>query len=576
MTTGRTGADGRYRPGRKRKLGTALFIVLAAVVAATILVALGARTISAPATCTGQTATARVAVAGEIEPAIARLATYFNSERRQVDGQCAAVAVRAESAAQVAAGLARGGPGRLRPAASAWIPDSALWLDVARSSPASAKLVRPTGTVVATSPLVIAMPRLAAARTPVYGTSVGWQILLPQNAGGPARALGLGVQFPDPTQSAVGLAGLSELKRLFGHGRVARSDMAGFALNVQVVHPSTGAGALPSLAAFARSSGASTAPVTLTSEQAVVAFDRSHPAQPLAVRYPAQGTYELSYPYVLTAPGGVTLGVARAFGSVLRSPYAAAYVRYLGFRTPAGAAGPWPPSYGLSAAAPHLLPPPGPAQAAKGPHAWHVLSLGSRLLAVNDISASMAAPVTPGGPTREQVLGRASAAWMRRFPDSTQMGLWVFASHLSGALPYRQLVPLGPLQAPFGMVTRRQAIQRLAVTGRPDRHAAALYGTLLAAYKLMVSSYQPQYSNNIIVLTAGVENAPGDISAATLLHDLGTLARPSRPVEILMVVFGAPKDLGDLRQIARATNGQVWPVTSASQVAQIFYRAFGR
>jgi hypothetical protein len=37
-----------------------------------------------------------------------------------------------------------------------------------------------------------------------------------------------------------------------------------------------------------------------------------------------------------------------------------------------------------------------------------------------------------------------------------------------------------------------------------------------------------------------------------------------------------PKDLGDLQQIARATNGKVWPVTSAAQVPQIFYRAFGR
>jgi hypothetical protein len=577
VTTGRTGAAGKYRPGRKRRLSTALFALLAAALAATLLVALGAKTLSARATCAGQTTTAQIAVSSEIEPVIQRLATYFNSQHRQVDGRCAAVAVHAASPATVAADLAQGGAGKLRPAADAWIPDSPLWVDVARGSPESAKLVQPSGIVVAETPLVIAMPRPAAARTPVFGSSVGWQFLGPPSAGGPARALGVNVQFPDPSQSAVGLAGLIALKRLFGYGRAGRGEMATFALNAQVVHPQ-GAGSLPSLDAFARpSAGSDTAPVTLTSEQAVVAYDRAHPGQPLAVRYPAQGTFELSYPYVLTSRGGATLAVARAFGSVLRSSYSGAYVRYVGFRTSAGAAGAWPASYGLSGATPRLLSPPGPTQAGKELHAWHVLGLGSRFLAINDVSAAMDTPVAPGGPTLEQVLGRTSAAGMKRFPDSTQMGLWVFASHLSGDLPYHQLVPMGPLPGQFGVVTRRQAIQRLAATAQTVPHArAALYGTLLAAYKQMVTSYQPQYVNDIIVLTAGVENAPGDISAATLLHNLQTLVNPRRPVEILMVVFGVPRDLSDLQQIAKATNGKVWPVTSAAQVPQIFYRAFGR
>ena len=577
MTTARTGAGGRYRPGRKRRLSTALFTLLAAAIAATLLVALSARTISARPTCTGQTTTAQVAVSGEIAPAIQRLATYFNSQHRQIDGRCAAVAVHTMSAATVAAELAQGAAGKTQPAVNAWIPDSSLWVDVARATPAAARRVQPSGIVVAESPLVIAMPRPAAARMPIFGSTVGWQILAPPGAGGPPKALGLNVQFPDPTQSAIGLAGLIELKRMFGYGRAARGDMAAFALNVQVVHPGTVASSLPSLDTFARPSASDTAPVTLTSEQAVVAFDRSHPGQPLAVRYPAQGTFQLSYPYVLTTTGGVTLAAAKAFGSVLRSSYANAYVRYEGFRTGSGAASAWPASYGLQSAEPHLLTPPGPIQAGKELRAWHVLGLGSRFLAINDVSAAMATPAAPGGPTLEQVLGRTSAAGMRRFPDSTQMGLWVFASHLAGALPYRELVSMGPLPGQFGVVTRRQAIQRLAATGKTVPHApAALYGTLLAAYKQMVASYQPQYVNDIIVLTAGVENDPSDIPAATMLRDLHTLVNPRRPVEILMVVFGVPKDLGDLQQIAKATNGKVWPVTSAAQIPQIFYRAFGR
>jgi hypothetical protein len=576
LTTGRAGADGRYRPGRKRRLNTVLLTLLALVIAAGVLVALGERTISAKPTCAGQTSTAQVAVSSEIEPVVQRVAAFFNSEHRQVNGRCAAIAVHAAQAATVAKALEQPRAG-LKPPADAWIPDSALWVDVARGSPNAAKLIQPTGLVLAETPLVIAMPRPAAARTPVFGTSVGWQVLLPQTAGGPAQALGLNVQFPDPTQSAAGLAGLIELKRIFGYGRTARDAMAAFALNSQVVPPGTAAG-LPSLEAFARpSAGSEAAALTLTSEQAVMAFDRAHPDEPLAARYPAQGTFQLSYPYVLTTPNRAALGVAKAFEGALRSGYASAYVRYEGFRTGTGAAGTWPSSSGLTSAMPHLLADPGPGQAGKVLHAWQALGLGSRFLAINDVSAAMATLVAPGGPTLEQVLGRASAAGMKRFPDSTQMGLWVFASHLSGTLPYKQLVPMGPLPGQFGLVTRRQAIQRVAATSRTvPRAPAALYGTLLAAYRQMVATYQPQRVNDIIVLTAGVENDPGDISAATLLRDLRTMVNPSHPVEILMVVFGVPKDLGDLQRIAKVTNGRVWPITSAAQIPQVLYRAFGR
>jgi hypothetical protein len=370
LTTGQTGGGGRYRPERRRRLNTVLLTFLAAVVAAGLLVALGEKTISAKPTCAGQTSTAQVAVSSEIAPVIQRLAVYFNSEHRQVDGRCAAVAVHAAQAATVAKALASGTQAELKPHADTWIPDSSLWLDVALSSPDAAKVVKPTGLVLAETPLVIAMPRPAAAHTPVFGTSVSWQILLPQTAGGPSQALGLNVQFPDPTQSAVGLAGLIELKRIFGYGRTARDAMATFALNAQVVPPGPAAGSLPSLETFARpSAGSEAAPLTLTSEQAVVAFDRSHPDEPLAVRYPSEGTFQLSYPYVLTTTSRVTLAVAKAFEGALRSSYASAYVRYEGFRTSSGAAGTWPSSSGLTSTMPTRNCTPG-ACSASAPGSW--------------------------------------------------------------------------------------------------------------------------------------------------------------------------------------------------------------
>ena len=568
-----------------------MLTVLAAAIAATLLVALGARAVTAHATCNGAPAEVHIVVSGEIEPVVTHLAAYFNRQHRQVDGHCAVVTARQAPAATVASELATAASSQARPPADAWIPDSADWVAVARATPAAAKLVQPTGITVAESPLVIAMPRTAAARTPAFGTSVGWNFLMPAAAGGPAASAGLDVQFPDPTQSAVGLDGLAQVKRMVGYGRAARAALATFALNVQVVPPAPGDGSLPSLDTFtlparAKAAAATKAPpvavkgnspVTVTAEQAVVQFDRAHPTQPLAVRYPADGTYQLSFPYVTTTANRLTLAAAKAFGSVLTSAYATAYVHYEGFRSSTGTASPWPSFYGLTRAEPHLLPQLGAGRALSALHAWHVLGLGSRFLAVNDVSGAMNVRVTPGGPTLEQMLGRTSAAGMSRFPASTQMGLWIFASHLSGDLPYKQLVPMGPLPGQFGVFTRRQAIQEVAKSGRAFPHApAALYGTLLAAYKQMVATYQPQYVNDIIVLTAGIENAPGDISAKTLIKELKAASVPHRPVEIFIIVLGHPGTYPQLLRIVKATNGKVWPITSPAEVPQILYRAYGR
>ena len=103
----------------------------------------------------------------------------------------------------------------------------------------------------------------------------------------------------------------------------------------------------------------------------------------------------------------------------------------------------------------------------------------------------MATPVGPGGPTLEQVLSQTAVRSLARFPANTQIGVWAFASHLHGSLPYKQIMPVGPIQSPFGLVTRRMQIQRFAAAGTTVQAGAALYGTILAAYKTLAASYQP-------------------------------------------------------------------------------------
>jgi hypothetical protein len=572
VDAGRSRRD-RYRPARRRRTRTAALTGLAAVISATFLLALGARVVIARTDCASHPVVVNVAAAGEMGQVVRHLGQYFNGLHQQVSGHCVRVTVTAEPPGTVVAQLAGRGP-RHRPQPDAWVPDSPLWAALASRSATGIDRVRRPGITLARSALVIAMPRLAAAQAPAFGTSVSWKFLLPQSAGGPASALGLHVEFPDPMSSVTGLMALTELQRLCGRGPAAGAGLASFAVTAQV-EPAPGGTPLAPLATWVPPSGAgaTSAPVTIATEQAVVQFDRAHPRQPLAVRYPAEGSQELSYPYVLTATSPLTLAGARRFGDVLRSAYAASYVRYAGFRSGDGRAGDWPARFGLTTSGPRLLPPPTPAQAAAAIRTWQRFSLGSRDLTLIDISSAMAQPATPGGPQLEHVLDQGAGPGLAQFPDSTQMGLWTFPSQIVGGLSYTELVPVGPLPDPVGKLTRRQQIERAAQAGvAMPRTPAPLYGTILTAYRQMLATYQPRRTNAVVVLTAGVDHDPGDISAAALVRDLQVLYDPRRPVRIVAIMLGRAGDLDALRQIAATTSGQAIGITRYSQLGQVMYQ----
>jgi hypothetical protein len=570
--------DRRDRRGRPRRV-TLIALTLAGVIVATLLVAFGAEAVVSRASCTDHPVVVNLAAADEIAPAIRHVSKWFNAQRNDVNGHCAVVHVISEQPSTAAAEVS----GQKSPSGQAgfdaWIPDSSLWADVARSSPAGAQLVQSTGITVARSPLMIVMPRSVAAQMPAFGSSVGWQFLLPQRVGGPATGLGLHVEFPDPARSSAGLATLIQLQQMLqqvaGTGAKALAAFTDFVFNVQVTRDSGSNGALATLASLAQPPR-DEHPVTIASEQAVAQFDRSHPQDPLSGRYPVQGTPQLDYPYVTTTSDPLKLKAARAFEKALRSTYSTSYVRYEGFRSATGSAPAWISQYGLTTGPPKLSPASGPGEAPTSLQAWQRLSLGSRDLVLLDVSKQMATPVAPGGPTLEQVLAQAAALGLAQFPDGTQMGDWAFASHLNGNLPYKQLVPVGPLAAPLGLITRRQQVAAVAKTGNPVPLPAALYGSILAGFKEMTATYQARYDNAVLVMTAGVDDAPGDISAPDLIKQLRALYNPRRRVEIIVIKFGNAGDFNALQKIAGATGGQAYNITNPAQISNVFFRAVAR
>ena len=109
--------------------------------------------------------------------------------------------------------------------------------------------------------------------------------------------------------------------------------------------------------------------------------------------------------------------------------------------------------------------------------------------ALVDTSAAIGAPSGVGSLTLEQALAQTANLGLTLFPDSAQIGLWEMADKVSGNLPYKQLVPVGPLPDKLGLISRRQQLVQIDSSLLPLANTPlALNQAILAAYKQMVAA----------------------------------------------------------------------------------------
>jgi Ca-activated chloride channel homolog len=540
------------------------------------MVGMTARAMIARASCTRRPEIVNVAADFDIAPFIQTIGRAFNSQNVSVGGDCVQVQVTEGESSAVAAQVDGQASVPGVSGVDAWIPDSSLWVDVARHYALGAEMVQPTGISVARSPLVIVTSQAVAKSTNVFGTPASWSLLLPPNYGGPPAGMGLSVEIPDPSNSAIGLSTLIEVNRALGPTRPGRAGFTKFVFNTQ---STADFNSVPALASFVGST-ADVKAIAVASEQAVIAYDRAYPGKPLVARYPGSasaelGTPELDYPYVLTTSSPSLQQAAEAFGRYLKSSYAQTLLRYNGFRSANGELDSIPASFGLSSQPLQVATAASPTEAAANLAAWQKLGLGSKDLAIIDVSAAMGAPAGLGTLTLEQELTATAQRGLALFPDSSQMGLWEAPDSLDPAKPYLSLVPLGPLPAALGVITRRAQMQEVDATLRPDNNPLHLNDAILAAYQSMTAAYSANYSNAVLVLTAGVD-AKGDMALGSLLAKLKSLYNPSRKVEIVILQFGDQGSSAPLQAIANATGGGFYQITSPSQVAKVFIEAISQ
>jgi hypothetical protein len=564
----------RRRPGR---FSTGGLVAIAVVIAVACMIGLTAKAAVSTESCSNTPVLVNVVASNDIAPAVQSVANAFNNQNVTTGGRCVQVQVDQSDSATEADQI----DGQARsagPAVAAWIPDSTLWVDVARSFPVGAQTVQPTGKNVARSPLMLVTTKAVASQTGIFAVPPGWNVLLPSAYGGPPASLNLTVELPDPASSASGLASLVQVSRALGTGTTARTAVADFALHVQTTQSFNS----PTLLSQFAQTTLAPAPrnsVTVATEQAVLAYDKTNPKVPLAAQYASSatrslGTPELDYPYVLTTAQPTTLQGATAFGNYLQTSYAQSMMRYYGFRSADGTPDAMPRTAGLASQPLQLATGVSPTEAAANLQAWERLGLGFRDLILTDVSPAMDQPSGLGTLSVQQLVAQTAQQGLGLFPDSTQMGLWEMGRTSSASSPYKELVPIGPLSADFGMILRRQQILDIdGTTTTSPAGTLALHQVILDAYQMMTRTYAPNYSNAVVVLTSGVDSASSDISLSSLLSQLQRLYNDKKKIDIVILMFGNKGDFTALQAIAKATGGAAFQVTNPAEIGQVFIQA---
>jgi Ca-activated chloride channel homolog len=566
---------------RKRRLHTKSLVLIAALACVLLMVGRGTAQFVNRLSCEGQRIDINVAVSPDMATPVEKIAQVFNDQNHQAGGHCVAVQINQADPAQAASQIDGQHPNATGQSITAWIPDSTLWVDEVRGFEPGSQNVSPAGYSVARSPLMIVMPASAAARTPAL-TKLGWKLLLPRNIGGPKGPADLRVDLPDPAQSAAGLATLIEESRLLGSTKAARLEFTKFAHTASVTSYFDDPTSLSEFASLA-APPFNGDPVTVTTEEAVIAYDAANPRHPLAAIYPSGsrselGSPELDYPYVLLASSDpAQLAAANAFGQFMKTSYAQGVLRFAGFRsagTIPGMPDKLPASYGLDD---QVLQVASNATSLEAPtvlQAWNKLSVYSKDLVEVDVSSNMAKSSAPGDPDYETELSGAASLGLALFANTSNLGVWEFGGGIGGSQPYKNLEAIGPLTANVGLLTRRDQLERIAAHFTPTSSSkSAFYGTIEAGYKYLMRTYQPRYFNALVVLGSGIENASGDISGPDLLKELTKLNNPARKITIITVIFGNPPNFPEIQKIAEATGGQAYEITKASQVDEVFYQA---
>jgi Ca-activated chloride channel family protein len=535
--------------------GAAASIVALALVAASI--GLATRD-SAADDCPGRVETLTVAAVPEVAPAVAVAARELENSKRATEGSCQRVTVMARAAVDQAAMLR--GAGSIQP--DVWIPDSSIWVDRVN---ATQTLPRAQSSI-AISPVVLAVSARVAEQLGWPGRNPDFDVLL---ASGKSRPVRLGIPHPDRSAAIVGA--------VLGIQATLRSDPEGPATLAATVRAAMTGLPEDSQQLLAKLTGDASLAVPV-SEQAVWAHNADIRRTAVVAAYPREAAMALDYPFLVLTRAETARTAAASLLAELRTGSGRDALRAQGFRDVQGApTAVLTPATGADPTAKAARHVPSAEDARKAVRTAQVVGLGSRLLAVIDVSGSMGEHV-PGvaGATRLSLTRDAAAIGLTLYPDDAEIGLWVFSTNLTPSTDSREIVPIGLLGVRSDGVTGRERLG-MALTG--IRHvpggSTGLYDTALAAVRAVRNGWNPERVNTVVLLTDGKNEDDSSITLAQLVNTLRQESDKNRPVPVVSIAYGPDSDAHALQAISKATGGRTYLAKDPRNIKAVFLDAVG-
>jgi Ca-activated chloride channel family protein len=617
MDNERASVSGRHLAQRRRRRPTAL--LAAACILLVLALGIGGFVffVNQPVqslACRGGSLPLQVVISPDQAGVVTQAAAEYERRRPAVDDRCVDVQVRGTDSAEAAAALSGGWDEATQgPTPDVWVPASSAWaLQVALRQQATKQdvLIPLEYPKLATTPMVMAMPKPMAETLGWPRSTLGWKDLLGAvvnqegwKAFGHPEWGAFKLGKTDPNLSTPGLEALiaavfaatgqtSELsvetlvkeedklrQLILGLERapgqdadtpatflanLQQADQAGQALNFVSAVP------LDEKSVWDYNRG--------NASGLEDGAERAKPDVPLVAIYPKEGTLEADHPWVVLRAPWVNDAKRRAaaeFLDYLRSEPIQERFQAAGFRTSEGRPGPQlSQANGLLPDQPsRVLAPPAPKVVAAALESWNAARKRSNVLAVYDVSGSMKEEVPgTGGRTKMDIVKEAAGQALALFAPETNLGTWVFSTNLVGNRDWAESVPIGPTNArlPDGKIRRQvlaEALARLQATNGDT----GLYDTTLAAFQAVQRSYAPQRINIVVLLTDGINDDPsGGIDRAELLRRLKAEQDKERPVRIITIAYGANADAASLKMIADATGGLAFVSRDPRDILHVF------
>lgn len=538
-----------HRNARLRSIGQRGSVGLAATIGLLLVLAGAAASalvgLSLGDGCAGPVRVLKVAVTPEMAPVVAEAA-----EANARDGdRCWRAQVTARASADVLDDLERDAGG-----VDVWVPDSSIWVRLATRAGVS---ITSRAGPVATSPVVLAIPASTAGELGWTGVAVNAAGVLRTGAGSHPVAIG----WPDPRRSAPAAAALLGLERAASRRAGGRSDLAGLMRGATTgIDPRT---------ERALGRGSLALPVA---EQSVWAYNATS-TEPVVAAYSTAPGSSLDYPLVVTSTASASTRDAADLFAALSSRSARLLLQSRGFRDQHGQAGPALTTVaGLDAEAAVSVGTPSMKNLSTARTMLGTLGRGSRILAVIDVSGSMAAPVPGSELTRLDLVIDAASAGLSLLPAGSEAGLWKFSTDLGPDADYQELVPIGPVDRGHA-----KALAKGVAGLRPiPNGSTGLYDSVLAAVRRVRSGYDPTRTNAVVLLTDGANEDPDGLLLTELLDRLRAERDPSTPVPVISVAYGPDSDAASLRVIADLTGGATYVSADPRNVRSVLLDAIGQ